>query len=462
MNAPDPVRALANSTTVIADAALATKYAKLDAASTRVAKQALLDWWACTIAAAHDPLVEMLVAAARADESAPTVPVIGRRERVSRRDGAHINGAASHALDYDDVNLAFTGHPTVVLVPALLAYAHGRGVSGRDFLTAFCAGYDTICRVGVLAGPTMYAHGFHATGVCGAFGAASAVNQLAGGGRATLLQAFGIAGTQAAGLKANFGTMCKPLHAGLAARTGYEAATLAARGFTSRPDILDCEQGFIATHSRERFPEATAGAAPNGHYVRDNLFKYHAACYMTHAPIEAALAVRRQSAFALDRVRRVTLRVVHDADRMCNIVAPRTGLESKFSLRQTIAMALSDVDTAGLANYSEAIAARPDLVALREKIDVDLRRDRDVGGPWGQTYAEVDVELTDGRVLTAAYDSGIPATDLDAQERKLLTKFHALVVPVLGEARSRELAVATLALESATDLDAITRLAIPT
>ena len=462
MNAPDPVRSTAPVTAAIAELALDARFSNLDAATVRVAKQALLDWLGCTIAGASEELTEILLAAAIANGTAPTVPVIGRRERVSRRDAAHINGASSHALDYDDVNLAFTGHPTVALVPGLLAYAQGRGVSGRDFLTAFCAGYDVICRVGQLAGHGMYNHGFHATGVCGAFGAAAAVNQLAGGSLEVLLRALGIAGTQAAGLKANFGTMCKPLHAGMASRIGYESATIAARGFTGRADILDCEQGFIATHSRERFPQAALAPAPHGHYVQDNLFKYHAACYMTHAPIECASKVHTQAGFATnagfaaDRVARVTLRVIADADRMCNIVAPRTGLEAKFSLRQTIAMALAGVDTAGLTNYSEAFTRRADLAALRDKITIDFQ-----GGDWPHTLAEIDVELTDGRKLSARHDSGIPATDLDAQEKKLLAKFLALVTPVIGDAPAKELAALTLSLENSVDIDVIGQHATP-
>ena len=144
--------------------------------------------------------------------------------------------------------------------------------------------------------------------------------------------ALGIAGTQAAGLKSMFGTMCKPLHAGKAPYHGLLAAKLAARGFTSRADVLECAQGFARTHSPDFHPERALETPPTGWHIRNNLFKYHAACYMTHAPIEAARKLREQHGVTPEQVERIRLRIDEASDRICNIPAPRTGLEAKFSL----------------------------------------------------------------------------------------------------------------------------------
>ena len=129
----------------------------------------------------------------------------------------------------------------------------------------------------------------------------------------------------------------------------------------------------------------------------------------------------------------MTLKLDRSCDRVCNIPSPTDGLESKFSLRQTVAMALAGIDTASLAAYSPATANDPDLMALREKVTLDFQEG------WPQAAAEIEVALTDGRVLRASHDAGIPSADIEAQGDRLAAKFDALSEPVLGAARAREL-----------------------
>jgi 2-methylcitrate dehydratase PrpD len=250
-----------------------------------------------------------------------------------------------------------------------------------------------------------------------------------------------------------FGTMCKPLHAGKAAQNGLIAASLAARGFSSRADVLECAQGFAATQSPDFRPEAALADPPGGWHLRNNLFKYHAACYLTHAPIECARALRRGESFDPAAVTAARLTVESGAAKVCNIEAPTTGLEAKFSLRLTTAMALAGRDTASLATYSEANAADPALVRLRDKVAVSFARE------WPHTVAELNLTLADGRTLEARHDSGVPAGDLAAQGRRLEAKFQSLATPVLGEARSRELAAAVAALDELRSARELMRLA---
>jgi 2-methylcitrate dehydratase PrpD len=186
-----------------------------------LARQCVLDYVACTLAGAKDELTGILLAEAQEQGGGPIATVIGHSTRLPVLSAALVNGAASHALDFDDVNIAMTGHPSVVLLSALLPLAEERGSSGRDVLTAFVAGYELQCRLGLLLAPGHYnVLGFHATGTLGSFGAAAACAHLLGLDTEKFATAFGIAGTQAAGLKSMFGTMCKPLHAGKAAYHG--------------------------------------------------------------------------------------------------------------------------------------------------------------------------------------------------------------------------------------------------
>ena len=210
----------------------------------KLVRHCLLDWISVTLAGAQEPVTHMLAEEAREQGGFPQATVVGHGFAASSRQAALINGAASHALDFDDVNMSFTGHPSVVLVPALLALAEARGASGAAFMTAFVAGYETLCRIGAAVSPGHYALGFHSTGTIGTFGAAAACARLLQLDADDTADALGIAATQAAGLKAMFGSMCKPLHAGKASADGMMAAQLAARGFTGRSDAIEALQGF--------------------------------------------------------------------------------------------------------------------------------------------------------------------------------------------------------------------------
>ena len=414
------------------------------------ARQCILDAIGCGIAGASDELVTILLAEMQEQGGKEIATVFGHAARLSPASAAIVNGAAAHALDFDDVNLAMPGHPSVAILPALLALAEERGATGADILTAFVAGYELQCRIGRTIAPGHYdGLGFHATATVGSFGAAAACAHLLGLDANRFATALGIAGTQAAGLKSMFGTMCKPLHAGKAAYHGLIAARLAARGFTSRTDVVECGQGFARTHSPDFNPERAFDAPPNGWWITNNLFKYHASCYMTHAAIEAARKLREQHGFTPDQVDQIAVRLEESCDRICNIPAPATGLEAKFSLRLTTAMGLAGVDTSRLSTYSEAVAADPVLVGLRDKVSLDFR----TGIP--NTFTEIELSLHDGSRFTARHDAGIPAIDVTQQGMRLEAKFAALVDPVLGTDKTARLIADIGRLEAMTDTRAM-------
>ena len=417
-------------------------------------KQCLIDWFAVTVAGAQEELTEILVLEALEDGARGPASLVGRSETVLPSTAALVNGAASHALDYDDVNFSMGGHPTVTVVPALLALGEQNRASGRLFIESFVAGHGTSGRVGRFVAPTHYQKGFHVTGTVGSFAATAAAGRMLGLTDEQLAVAFGIAATQAAGLKSNFGTMCKPLHAGTASEHGLRAARLAARGFTARSDSLECDQGFGSSQSDHVHPDAALGEPPQGWHLRNNLFKYHAACYLTHAPIECAREIRLKSNFPPERVRKIMLRIDSGADKVCNIPHPTTGLEAKFSLRQTVAMALTGVDTAALDAYNEAVTQEPRIKALRDKMSIEFQPG------WSHSLAEMAIQLDDGTTIEATHDSGIPWADVGRQRQALETKFDSLVTPVLGAAGASRLHDAIDRLEEMADVGDLVRASV--
>ncbi len=450
MSMTAPLTAESKSLTLtLAEAAAGLDFEQIDNDSLTVAKQCILDWFAVTLAGASEPLTRILAVDAAEDGGHEQATILGHRRRGTEGQAALVNGSAGHALDYDDVNSALHGHPTAPVAPAVLAVAEHRWKSGRDLVTAFVAGYEAECRIGALVDPSHYEAGFHATATVGSLGAAAGVARLLGLDAADTAQALGIAATQAAGLKAVFGTMSKPLHAGKAAANGLLAARLAGHGFTSRPDILESEQGFAHTLSQD-FDEARAlETPPGGFHVRNNLFKYHAACYLTHSPMEALAALRDEHGIAPDDIEAVTLRVAPGHLTVCNIPSPATGLECKFSLRHTAAFALAGTDTGSLDAYSDENAVRADLVGLRERVRVET----DDASP--RNSARVAIALKDGRLLEGQRDVGVPASDVGDQGTRLEAKFHSLVNPILGAERAGALAADLLRLDEIDEVSTI-------
>ena len=224
MNAISDIQAGKGLTRALAEQARGLRWRDIPDTARAWARQCVLDYLGCGLAGASDELVGMLLAEMRDSGGVEAATILGHAGRLPAAAAALVNGAAGHALDFDDVNLAMPGHPTVAILPGLLALAEEHGASGTDVLTAFVAGYELQCRVGRTIAPGHYdGMGFHSTATVGSFGAAAACAHLLGLDAERFAMALGIAGTQAAGLKSMFGTMCKPLHAGKASYHGLMA-----------------------------------------------------------------------------------------------------------------------------------------------------------------------------------------------------------------------------------------------
>lgn len=372
-----------------------------------VMRQSLYDWMACGMAGATEPVAEILRDQALTDGGVPTARLFGGGE-VPSRAAALVNGTISHALDYDDTHFAHIGHPSVAVCPA--AWAVGQG-KGEDVLDAALVGAEVSVRVGLWLGRDHYQRGFHQTATAGAFGATAAVARLRGLTVEQTAQALAIAATRAAGLKSQFGTMGKPLNAGLAAETGIVAADLAARGFISNPDALDGPQGFGPTHH---------GAGEDAALERDDWLmetvshKLHACCHGLHAMIEALGSLR----VTADQVERVAIRTHPRWMTVCNIAEPKTALESKFSYRQTAAMVLTGHDTAAIAIFNADLARH--LAPTRQKVTVTP------DDTLAETEAHVTATLLDGETREATHDLAAPIP-VGEKWSKLRRKGRALV-----------------------------------
>ena len=387
-----------------------------------VAKQCILDWFGCALAGSQTDVADILREVVAITPG--TSSIVASRLTSTAGGAALVNGAAGHALDFDDTHMEMGGHPTAPVWPAALAVAEEVGAGGGDLLTAFVVGFEVECQLGRALGAEPYERGWHTTSTAGVFGATAAVAHLLGLDVARFGHAAGIAVSQASGLKANFGTMTKPLHAGQAAERGVLAARLAERGFTANPAAFEGNQGLLqATGAADSAPARNVDAARWS--LHRTLFKYHASCYLTHAPIEAALAAGgRISPTDIDAL----VVAVHPALLdVCGIPWPTTGLEAKFSLRGTVALALLGDNTADPETFDDKRIVAEDVQSLLERVEVVT------DSSLARTATRVRITTVDGSDLDGSFDSGVPAADLALQGQRLRQKFDALAAPVLGD-----------------------------
>lgn len=441
----------------IAARAAGTRYASLPVEVHQIARLCLLDWLGVTLAGSREPLARILQAEFASGGGAT---VIGSRLTASALDAALINGSASHAQDYDDFHLAMPAHPTAAMMPAVFALAETEGASGSRLIEAFVAAYETACRIGLIVAPSHYGRGFHSTGTLCALGAAAGCARLLNLDAETTAHAIGIAATQCGGLKASFGTMCKPLHAGRASYVGLFAARAAKRGFRGRDDIVECEQGFAETMSSDFHPEAGLAEPSGGYHILGNVFKHHAACGATHSAIEASRVLRDTHGVRPETVRRITVRVDPKCDRICNIPNPNSGLEAKFSLRQTVALALAGHETADPTVYSDELARDAGLRKLRERIQVEflpVPAEESIL----QLYTEVAAELTDGRSFIETFDVSRPSLSEEKRQQRIEEKFYVLARDEINATAAQRVVQLSGSLDSLPDIKELAACCIP-
>jgi 2-methylcitrate dehydratase PrpD len=389
------------------------------------AKVAFMDWLAVAVAAKDEPLVDKLLRYAEAMGGDGQATVIGRGRRVSVEQAALINGAMSHALDFDDTIGSYIAHPSVALFPALLALSEHLGKSGKEFLTAYLVGFQVGATVGRSAGLEHYNAGWHSTSTIGAIASAAACAKLMGLDQELATHALGIGATQSSGLKIVFGTDCKPFHAGKASQSGLMAALLAKDGFTSAPDALEGPQGFF--HAFKGAPDQEAIARLGKEWDVVHLAqKHHASCHATHSPIEAARAIIIDNKVDVNKVKSIGIRVSQLAMDIAGKKEPTTGLEAKFSITYCVANALLHDDT-GMKAFSDKRANDFKVRDIMKRIEVSADLELQ------SMAAHVKIGTDDGKVFECSADvlNDIPC--LHEKQMKIRAKFKSLVEPIRGE-----------------------------
>ena len=376
-------------------------------AAVNLARTAIIDTLGVTLAGAGEPAAALLRDLPGATAADGPCTVFGTTLRAGELEAAFANGVASHALDYDDFSEPMGGHQSVPLVAPLMAVAEARGFSGAQVIEAYLVGIETEIRFARAVNFVHYDKGWHPTATVGIFGTVAAVGHLVGLPAATLTTAFAIAASFASGLKANFGTMVKPLHVGQTARNGLLATMLAERGYDANPAALEHPQGYLNVFNGPGQFDAERllqdWASPLEILDPSMGLKQFPCCGSTHPAIAAMLALREEEGVRADDVAAIQAMPHGRRLRHTNNPDPRTPLQAKFSVQYAVARALLD-GAVRLGHFEGDAPMQPEIRALLARTTAAAHPDMADDSPH-QFSAEVRVTLKDGRVLSRRIDN---------------------------------------------------------
>lgn len=378
----------------------------------------LYDWVLCGLAGREETVSRLVREFALSEGGVEVASLIGGCQVPSRL-AALVNGTISHALDFDDTHFAHVGHLSVGIYPAALAVAEEIDASVDDMIDAYFLGAEAAIRVGMTLGSDHYNHGYHQTATAGAFGACIAAARLYQLDRQQTTAALGLCATRASGLKSQFGTMGKPYNAGIAASNGVETAKLAQIGFSAPADGLMGAQGFVPTHSNNPKQELE----PTKRFIFEDIrYKFHACCHGTHAMIEALLKAMKDHQLTLNDVGSCRIGTNPRWMSVCDIQAPETGLEVKFSYRWLAGMVLDGRPTGSIDIFSDSLAKDQSLADFAECVQVIP------DASIGDMQTKCELLLSNGDRIDVQFDL---ECSMSAQE--LETKLRKKAAEIFGE-----------------------------
>lgn len=367
-----------------------------------VAREAILDCIGVALAGAHEPAGNIGAKWARAAKGAPQATVWGQGFKTSAHDAALVNGTAAHALDYDDVTWGLIGHPSASLAPSSITLSELVGATGQDLLLAYIVGFEVMAKLGRTTQPKHSLEGgWHATSTIGSFGSAAACCKLLRLDAERTGVALGIVYSMTSGNVSNFGTMTKPLHAGLAARNGMQAAQLSNLGFSAVPSPFDGPRSFYEVYSRGLACDMSPLEELGREYelaVRGVVVKPYPCGVAIHPGIDAVLELRQQNNLQVDDIERIEVGVTRYTFDKLSYHQPKTGLEGKFSMQYAVARALID-GCVTLESFTDRSVLDPAAQELLRKVQMCV--DTEIENNWkiGSRPVRVRIWLRSGRMV---------------------------------------------------------------
>ena len=352
--------------------------------------------------------------------------IIGTSRKTAPQFAALVNGISIHADDFDDTQLAAAKdrvygllvHPTVPVLPAVLALGEQRKISGKELLLAYHLGVEVECKIAEAIAPRHYEDGFHSTGTCGPFGSAAACAKLLRLDLQKTLNAFGIAGSQSAGLRENFGTMTKPFQAGHAAESGLRSVQLADIGWTAATQILEAQRGFYHAAGGSFDPAAILGklGAPWCFADPGISLKPYPSGSLSHPAMTEMMRLIELHDIRPAQVKQVDVGANHAMTQALLHHRPQTGLEAKFSMEFCMAILLLR-RKAGLTEFTNRVAQGADVQEMIGRIRYYVDPEAEAAG-FDKMTSIIKITLKSGKTISgrANFGKGSPADPMTFEE----------------------------------------------
>ncbi|HEU4619767.1 MAG TPA: MmgE/PrpD family protein [Gammaproteobacteria bacterium] len=420
----------------------------------REARRALLNYLGCALGGSREPAVDIAIEVLGPYSGDRTAAVLGRAERFDPLNAALLNGIGSHVHEYDDTLPKNYMHASVPVASALFAFASARRVSGADFVHAFILGFEAESRIGNAVYPAHYEAGWHITATAGVFGAAASIGRLLGLSTAQTVWAFGLAATQAAGIREMFGSMAKSFQPGRAAQNGYTAALFARAGFTAGERALEGPRGFAPVTAAEHDLEKITQGLGTDFDLRVNAYKPYACGLVVHPTIDGCTRLRKRHSIDPDDVAAVRLRVAPLVLDLCNQKDLRRALQTKYSIYHAAAIGLVR-GKGGLAEFTEEALHDAKLARIRSLTTA-------VADPAvGEDQADIEVELADGTVLHERVEESLGNLRRPLSDEQLEEKFRDQAVCALPADRVERLIESCRRIDELENVGDLVRLATP-
>jgi len=408
------------------------RYADIPQKVRHEAARSFLNWVGCAVGASRHETVERALAALSEFSGPREATVLGRGDRLDIMLAALMNGTTSHTFDFDDTHLKTVIHPSGPVASAILALAERKPVKGEDFVHAFILGVEAECRIGNAVYPSHYDVGWHITATTGVFGAAAAAGRLLGLSEQQMVWALGIAATQSSGVREMFGTMVKPMHPGNAARNGLLAALLASKNFTSAEQGIEGRRGFANVLATARnYAEITEKLGETWE-ISLNTYKPYACGIVEHPAIDGCVQLRNEYKLKPEDIESIALKVHPLVLELTGKKTPQTGLEGKFSVYHSSAVAIVH-GAAGEEQYSDEVVRDPRVIALRDKVMATVE------SGIHEDQVRIAIRLKGGKVLEKYVEHAVGSLGKPMSDADLETKFRGLAQGILSQGETDNL-----------------------